>query len=183
MSPLGYQTDFTGEVNIVPPLNEHEAAYLRDFNGTRRMDREEGPYFAKDDGNFGQGDTPGVRNHNGPPDGQPGLWCKWIPGDSYLYKKPTENGCLEWDGNEKFYNATEWMIYLIDHFLMSGAVASQDIAESVKQDPRFEHFTFDHVLNGEIYAQGEDPDDRWKLVVVDNVVKTAHAVITYPDPE
>ncbi len=171
---MGYTTDFAGEVIIVPPLNGDEIAYLNDFATTRRMDRTGGPYFVKGEGDFGQGNGPDqVNNHNGPPTGQPGLWCQWRPGD--------DGNVIEWDGGEKFYNSVEWMEYLIDHFLKPGAVAStvEDIDE---QDARIRNFTFDHVLNGEIYAQGEDYDDRWKLVVENNVVKTAQAVITYPDP-
>lgn len=54
---------------------------------------------------------------------------------------------IVWDCGEKFYEAEAWMNYIINHFL----------AEA-------------HTLNGEIIAQGEDVDDRWKLVVKDNVV-------------
>jgi len=73
---------------------------------------------------------------------------------------PTEDGAeLVWDGGEKFYNAAAWMKYLVDTFL-SGT----------------------HVLNGEIDAQGEDPEDRWRLYVVDNVVSMAWAEFVYGDP-
>lgn len=171
---MGYTTYFSGEVTVEPPLNQDEIAYLRDFNQSRRMDREEGPYHAVPGSDHGQTSTPGVRNYNGPPDGQPGLWCQWTPSDDGSY--------IAWDEGEKFYNAWEWMLYLINHFLMPGAVASQNLADSVRQDPRFQAFTFDHVLNGEIFAEGEDRDDTWKLVVVDNVVKTAQAQITWPEP-
>jgi hypothetical protein len=82
---------------------------------------------------------------------------------------------LEWDGGEKFYESAEWMKYLIDQFLRPGAVA--------EGQPGFEAFTFDHVCNGVIEAQGEDPDDKWKLIVTDNVVKTAAAIITWAEPE
>ena len=34
----------------------------------------------------------------------------------------------------------------------------------------FWHFTLDHELNGVIDAQGEDDDDRWRLVVTGNTV-------------
>jgi hypothetical protein len=180
VSSTGYTTDFTGQVTITPPLNEHEASYLADFAYSRRMEREEGPYYAKNDGNFGQTSTPGVRNYNGPPAGQPGLWCQWIPGQSYATGE--DNAALEWDGGEKFYNAAEWMAYLIDHFLKPACAAACNLSDAIKQDERFAHFTFDHVLNGEIFAIGEDPDDRWKIVVENNVVKTANAVITYTTP-
>lgn len=171
---MGYTTTFDGEVTVEPPLNEHEIAYLNDFSGSRRMDREEGPYYAVPGPDFGQVKTPGIRDYNGPPAGQPGLWCQWVPGDG--------GETIEWDGAEKFYDSAEWMTYLIDHFLKPGAVASQDLVASVKQDARFAHFTFDHVLYGEIFAQGEESSDTWKLVVRDNVVLTAQAQIVWPEP-
>ncbi|MEV6212624.1 hypothetical protein [Kitasatospora sp. NPDC051914] len=151
---MGYTTEFTGRVGIVPPLNQAETAYLRTFAATRRMDRERGPYFVGGTGYAGQGRDLDIRDYNHPPAGQPGLWCHWVP---------TEDGtALEWDGREKFYSATEWMAYLIDHFLRS-----QGEAEG---QPGFEGFTFDHVLNGVIDAQGEEDDDRWRLTVRDNAV-------------
>lgn len=173
MITIGYTTDFTGEFTVTPPLNADEIAYLNDFAGSRRMERTKGPYYANPGTDFGQDRTEDVTNYNGPPSGQPGLWCQWRPAD--------DGAIIEWDGGEKFYNSVEWIEYLIDHFLKPGAVAStvEDIDE---QDARIRNFTFDHVLNGEVYAQGEDYDDRWKLAVENNVVKTAQAVITYPDP-
>lgn len=68
------------------------------------------------------------------------------------------------------------MRYLIDHFLRPDAVASESGGE------QFADFTFDHVVNGTIEAQGEEPDDRWRLVVRDNEVTSQHAQITWPDP-
>ena len=43
-------------------------------------------------------------------DGQPpNLYCQW---------RPTADGTgLEWDGAEKFYDYSEWLEYLIAHFL------------------------------------------------------------------
>jgi hypothetical protein len=149
---VGYTTDFSGQINIEPPLNQEEVAYLKKFNETRRMDRENGPYFVDGSGFMGQGHDADVRNHNSPPKGQPGLWCQWVP---------TEDGtAIEWDGGEKFYSSKEWMAYLIDHFLKPGALAKDALP----------FLQANHVLNGVIKAQGEDMDDRWKLIVKDNIV-------------
>lgn len=153
---MGYTTDFEGTVAVDPPLNQHEIAYLRKFAETRRMDREQGPYFVDGSGFAGQGRDADVRDHNMPPAGQPGLWCQWVPAE--------DGAAIEWDGGEKFYCAEEWMRYLIEHFLRPGAHASADSSGC------FEGFTFDHVLSGVIDAQGEDDDDRWRLVVQDNRV-------------
>ncbi|MGW2255690.1 hypothetical protein ACWCXH_36885, partial [Kitasatospora sp. NPDC001660] len=42
---MGYHTEFTGRIDVVPPLNESERTYLRKFARSRRMDRDTGPYF------------------------------------------------------------------------------------------------------------------------------------------
>jgi hypothetical protein len=136
------------------------------FNETRRMKCTQGPYYVGRGGMMGQDhDDPGIIEYNWPPDGQPGLWCQWVS---------TKSGDgIEWDGGEKFYEATAWMAYLIDHFLKPGAHASRS------GDPQFEDFTFDHVVNGEIEASGEESGDLWMLVVKDNVVSTARGQVVY----
>jgi len=169
---MGYTTEFTGSVTVEPPLNAAEIAYLTTFSETRRMHRTEGPYFVGDGPGFG-GNR--VLDPDKPPAGQPGLWCNWIP---------TEDGTqIEWDEGEKFYYSEEWMRYLIDHFLKFGAFAS------FASDPQFKDFTFDHVVNGRIQAQGEEEDDTWVLVVKDNIVSRedygqlfAQAPIQAPEP-
>jgi hypothetical protein len=164
---MGYTTDFYGQVVVSPPLNASEIAYLDKFAETRRMDRERGPYFVDGSGMFGQGGDSDIRDHNEPPEGQPGLWCQWIPTD--------DGKAIGWDGGEKFYYAEEWMVYIIDHFLRPGARAG---ASGEKQ---FADFTFDHVVNGAIEAQGEDPDDKWRLVVEDNEVRVQQARTVWED--
>jgi len=161
---MGYTTDFEGKITIEPPLNIKEFKYLETFASTRRMNRKNGPYYLGT-GNFGQAREADIIDYNSPPDDQPGLWCQWVP---------TEDGeGLEWDGGEKFYNATEWMQYLIDHFLGDDPIAK-------KVDADFD-FLQGHTLNGTIYAQGEEPGDIWKIVVKDNVVKEVGASIVYDD--
>ena len=145
---MGYTTSFEGQVAVEPPLNPAEIAYLRDFAESRRHLRPEGPYSTRDYG-FNQ---LGGNDYNTTPEGQPGRWCQWVP---------TADGTgIEWDGVEKFYGGTEWMQYLIDHFLKPGAHAHGQ--------PGFEKFTFDHTVTGLIKAQGDEPGDTWELVVVDN---------------
>jgi hypothetical protein len=97
-------------------------------------------------------------HHNTPFPSQPSLWCNF---------EPTEDGkLLVWNESEKTQEAKRWIEYLIDHFLKPNAHASK------VNDPQFKEFTFDHVCNGKLLAQGEDITDRWKLVVVDNTVTT-----------
>ena len=148
---MGYTTQFRGQVMIEPPLSADEVSYLKKFAETRRMDRANGPYYVDGSGLLGQAHEHDVRDYNSPPEGQPGLWCQWVPTD--------DGSAIEWDGNEKFYYSEEWMRYLIEHFIGSNPLAKSQLP-----------FLQPHVLNGEILAQGEDMDDRWKLVVKDNVV-------------
>lgn len=162
---MGYTTDFDGSVQITPPLNPHEIAYLLKFSASRRMARERGPYFVDGSGFFGQDRDPDITDYNQPPPGQPELWCQW---------EPTEDGsAIQWNGTEKFYSADEWMAYLIDTFLKPGAALQAELANPVdgRDYPEdFRHFTFDHDVNGVINAQGEDAEDKWRLVVTSNAV-------------
>ncbi len=164
---MGYTTDFDGRIEVSPPLNTAEIKYLAKFARTRRMERKSGPYFVDGSGDYGQGRDADIIEFNRPDASQPGLWCKWVP---------TEDGsALEWDGREKFYNSEEWMTYIIGHFLKSGAHAYS------ASDPQFNEFTFNHVCEGTIYAQGEDPDDIWRLVVKDNVVSVQQPTVVWPE--
>ncbi|MEV4561490.1 hypothetical protein AB0K51_31525 [Kitasatospora sp. NPDC049285] len=157
---MGYHTEFTGRITVVPPLNEPERTYLRKFARSRRMDRDQGPYYV--DGRCFDSLDPtwqedsDVRDPSRPPAGQPGLFCDWEPTD--------DGSAIEWNQTEKFYDATQWMRYLIDHFLKADATA--------QGHPGFEHFTFDHVLNGSVDAVGEEEGDEWQLIVQDNTVTT-----------
>lgn len=149
---MGYTTEFSGFITVDPPLNEAEIAYLTKFSETRRMKRAKGPYFVDGSGFMGQGSDRDVQDHNRPPDCQPGLWCHWVP---------SEDGTdIHWDGGEKFYDSAEWMEYIINHFFKPGAIAPLPFLQK------------NHKCNGVIKAQGEEMDDRWKLIVKDNKVTT-----------
>lgn len=175
---MGYSTDFEGTVTVTPPLNPHEIAYLNKFAGTRRMLRDLGPYYVDGSGFAGQGNDPDIRDHNSAPPEQASLWCGWIP---------TEDGTgIEWNGAEKFHSGDVWMAYLIDTFLKAGATLQGELANPVPgrhYSPAFDHFTFDHVVNGTIDAQGEDPEDRWRLVVTDNAVTVQRARFVWDDED
>lgn len=161
---MGYTTTFRGVIAVEPPLNRHEIAYLRRFADTRRMDRDRGPYYCGT-GHAGQDDEPDIRDYDRPGPDQPGLWCKWGPTD--------DGRGIEWNRAEKFYDAEKWMAYLIRTFLMPGASLAGELTAPVEDRyyaPEFEHFTFDHVLNGVIHARGEETDDVWQLVVTDGEV-------------
>lgn len=167
---MGYTTDFDGEFTCTPALTPEQVAYLKAFAETRRMKRDatktatlpdpireavglpvgwEGGYFVSAPGFRGQTATPDVTNNNAPPTGQPSLWCQWTP---------TADGAhIVWDQGEKFYEYTEWLRYLIDHFLKPWGVT----------------------LNGQVEWEGEEQGDIGKIIVKDNVVKTKQGRIVY----
>jgi len=161
---MGYTTQFNGEIFVEPLLNKEEIDYLNKFSKSRRMDRVQGPYFV--DGSASHTD-PTINNYDKPPEGQPGLWCDWVP---------TSDGmAIIWNESEKFYSSLEWMGYLIDHFIGPNPIAK-------RVDPEGFSFLGGHTLNGEIYAVGdEDPGDLWKLVVKDSMVKYVQGVVKYED--
>lgn len=157
---------FEGAVTIDPPLNPTEIAYLTRFAQTRRMDRTNGPYYVNGSGLFGSAREPDIRNYNQPPEGQPSLWCQWLP--------TLDGTAIIWDGEEKFYDPVEWMQYLIDHFLRPDAHAATS--------DEFAAFTFNHTLNGIIHIQCAD-SDQWRIVVTNNTVTRLDPIITWPTPD
>lgn len=178
---MGYTTDFSGEFNLDKSLTNEHKAYLEKFASTRRMKRKqsltakrpdplreaaglpvgkEGGYFVGEVGDFGQGKgfgenngIPDLSEYNCPPAGQPSLWCQWIPND--------DGTAIVWDGGEKFYSYVEWIEYLIEHFLKP----------------------WGYTLNGEVEWFGEDTNDRGKIVIDNNTVKTMVGRIVYEEVE
>lgn len=150
---MGYTTEFEGQIDIHPPLNTAEIAYLKAFSASRRMKRTKGSYYVGDD-------RTDVLENNIPPDGQPGLWCKWIPNE--------DGTAIVWNGHEKFYDSVAWMQYLIDHFLGHGAKAVGQVPGIVGG----------HTLRGHIHAEGEEPGDVWELIVINNQAREAESPLS-----
>jgi hypothetical protein len=167
---MGYTTEFSGSFSLDKPLLASHSAYLHKFATTRRMERKQtiasklpdpvreaaglpigkqGAYFVGGGGDFGQGTDASIVNSNGAPDGQPGLWCQWVPTE-------TDDG-IEWDGGEKFYDYTKWLAYIIEHFLMP----------------------WGYILDGEVEWFGEDRDDRGIIIVENNIISTKRARIVW----
>lgn len=150
---MGYTTEFQGQFHLDRPLDDATFERLVLLSTTRRMQRdttklppgewgEEGEFFGGENDSFGQEPHPSIIDFNRPPKSQPGLWCKWTPTEDRMG--------LEWSGQEKFYDYTEWLCYLIDAVL----------------SPR------GYRLNGEVKWQGEEMDDRGIITVVGNDVST-----------
>ena len=106
---MGYTTDFIGHIDIHPRLTIAEQQYLLAFAASRRFNRAGGPYEVPGNPAADHDERPAdLDMYNTPAPGQPSLWCGWQP--------CWDGCCLSFDGREKFYGATEWLGYLIDHF-------------------------------------------------------------------
>ena len=170
---MGYSTDFTGEFDVTPTLKLEHRLYLSKFSETRRMRRSEkvveqlpdpvrvavslpvgkdGSYFVGGTGICGQDHDPSVIDYNSSSSEQPGLWCKWEPNE--------EGTAIQWSGMEKFYHYTEWLQYLIKHFLLP----------------------WGYVLNGEVSWEGEDSSDQGVIFVKDNQVEAVPSTIKNSGP-
>jgi hypothetical protein len=162
---LGYNTDFTGQVTITPPLNSHEIDYLQRFAATRHVHRRKGPYVVESTGSAEESLESEVISDSQPGQGPRDPWCKW---------EPTADGtAITWNGEEKFYDAEHWLAYLVDTFLKPDAALARERHNPVPDrvyPALLAEFTFDHVVNGVIEADGEWPDDRWRIEVRYNTV-------------
>lgn len=158
---MGYTTDFDGKFKVEPPLNKEEVEFLTKFAGSRRMLRSKGPYFVEGRGYGGQDHEGDIIVYNTPPEGQPGLWCHWIP-------NPDDASEIIWDEGEKFYNATDWIAYIIDHFIGTNPIAKDALP-----------FLQSHTINGTVTAQGEDRDDLWCIEITDNDVVEKQGTVIY----
>jgi len=78
------------------------------------------------------------RNHRGDEPKTPSYYCQWV----------VNNGKLQWDMNEKFYNYVEWLEYLIEHFLSP----------------------WNYKLKGTIKYSGEETTDFGTITVKNNTV-------------
>jgi len=144
---MGYTTDFSGRFELNKQLSPKMAQYLKLFNETRRMQRTtdevfgvQGEFFVFGGGDFGQNHEPNIIDFNTPPSTQPGLWCQWTPSD--------DNMGIEWDGGEKFYYYSDWLVYLIHKVLAPNG----------------------YVLNGVVTWQGEEIGDVGEIIVENNRV-------------
>lgn len=148
---MGYTTDFSGSFELNKPLSPKMKEFLTKLAETRRMARRQHPIFgiegefyvdSHSDGHMGQSSTPDIIDNNNPPSTQPGLWCQWIPNE--------DGTAIEWDGGEKFYSYTEWLMYLIHKILAPNG----------------------YVLNGQMTWQGEETGDVGEIYVENNKVFT-----------
>lgn len=147
---MGYTTDFEGKFKLNKKLDDETQQFLVLFNESRHMKRKfpdnkygvDGEFFVDGLGFMGQDGDSSVVDHNRPPSTQPSLWCQWRPSDDGLH--------IEWDGGEKFYSYVEWLKYIVTNILKPKGYS----------------------LDGQVFWQGEDSDDRGILVAVNNHITT-----------
>lgn len=170
---MGYTTMFQGGFQFDKRLDEKLFQYLNDFANVRHclLDLDyikannpedikkygfngdagkQGQYIVKEYNGLGKNHGPYFIDYNKMPDGIPELWCQWIPDRNGGLDDPDGYDELVWDGVDKFYNYTEWLEYLISNFIAPSG----------------------YVLNGTVKWQGENIDDRGKIVVQNNVIET-----------
>lgn len=152
---MGFTTDFVGYLTIDPPLNDTEIDYLDAFGRSRRCIRKGDEYDVPDNPGVEESTRHNIDDYNTPPGRQPNLWCDWTVG--------LDGETLTWNGTEKSYSMTDWLAYLVDHFLKPGA--------EVAGDPRFGGFTFDHQLNGTVVGCRRDNGELFAIRVSDNHVE------------
>ena len=166
---MGYTTKFDGHVTVEPPLSGAEVEFLKRFSETRYCVCQPSPYATDGLMTCPPGSGFGCLGQH---PGNPGYWCQWIA---------TEDGtAIKWDGSEKFYDAEEWMRFIIDNFLKPGP---RVIAGRTPDTTPFSVLTRNHIINGVIDARGEESDDRWRLVVRNNVVTRQEPDLVWPSDE
>lgn len=166
---MGYDIYCDGGVEISPPLNDEETAYMRDFLEARHMTRVSGPYYAKG-GDRPHGPDPDVINRNVPGEEQLSLYSPLeVTDDGTTLCGPEDYVRHEGDHGD-------WLAWLIEHLL--GPAGRKKAGKATDVDDRLDAFTFDHVLNGELWLEGED-GKRWMVEVKDNVVTHREGVVVY----
>jgi hypothetical protein len=199
---MGYTTDFFGEFTLTPALSDNQKDYINKFNKTRRMKRDvnklmdiykgehgfpdrtgtpeeiygkDGQFFVGGGGSYGQDRDESVIDYNTPPGQLTYEERKGMSFDEQWNKQQEliknglcqpslwcqweakDNDTLAWDEGEKFYEYEAWLRYLIIDFFEPWGV----------------------MVNGEVEWQGEDRDDRGKIVVTNNVLQILEVHITY----
>ncbi len=143
---MGYSTDFSGHFKLNKKLGPKIHEFLDKFLSSRRMARKLGDEFGVE-GEFFAGDSymdmTGIENRqdsNTPPRTQPSLNCGW---------EISEDGMnIQWDGGEKFYDYTQWILYIINKILKPNG----------------------YILNGVVSFEGEEPTDKGLISIKDNEI-------------
>ena len=169
---MGYTTWFEGGLTPNKPFKKEFVNYINAFSekwhepedveiikrfdpdwAKHCLDGNLGPYGMYYVGNFDEGSfNKGIIDRSAAKGYTcPGYRCDWCINE--------EAGVVEWNGGEKFYQYTDWLIYLIENFFEPAG----------------------YILNGEFIWIGEDSEDRGKISVVNNKVSEFLGEIVYED--
>lgn len=85
-----------------------------------------------------------------------GIWCQW----KFEASEDADATIMRWDEGEKAYSMAEWAAFILEHHIPAG-----------------------HVVTGEVYAQGEDAEDQWRMVAHEGVIHVQTPTIVWPDLE
>lgn len=172
---MGYTIKYSGRFNLNKSLTDDQAKFLRDFAATRhysrawKEDEENGKWFVDPDCKFEPDffndkeyekvlyakpynhkkrkayelEKWGCADYSEVNPGMPSFYCQWVPTEDMMG--------IEWDGGEKFYNAKEWLEFIIENYLKP----------------------WGYVLNGQVeykYGENEYPSEFGFLIIKDNIV-------------
>jgi hypothetical protein len=89
---MGYTIEYLGSFKLDKPLSEEHAKFLHDFAGSYDLRKQKALELLKDVNPI-----------------MPAYYCQWIPTE--------DNMGIKWDGFEKFYNAFDWLKFIIKYYL------------------------------------------------------------------
>jgi hypothetical protein len=78
--------------------------------------------------------------------------CRW-------WINPFLPGRLGWNGNKQFHGYGKWLAYLLEHFFVP----------------------WGYTVTGQVWYQGQDPDDRGYLEVTDNQARRFEETLMYTE--
>jgi hypothetical protein len=141
-----HSSDFSGFIEITPPLSKEERDYINAFKSTPRVDCLQGPYFVT---KMNPASAIKVRHHDIPAYGQPSLRCQWEiteDGSRIVFDRIVFD-----EGEHEFDKPLEWMVYLIDHFLRLKPFIMEEFPQVLREYgiPNFSG----HICNGHIQCR------------------------------
>lgn len=141
---MGYQTDYVGYFDIVPPLGEQERQLVNRISGSLLVDGERGTGLrVADAGDQALRDLLGRSPHG---------WSNWIACPLGC--------CLSYDGGDKANHMIPWLTYLMRTFLVPGAEAEG-----------LPGLTRDHLLTGVVVGSRRDNGELFAIRACDNEVE------------
>lgn len=148
---MGYNIDYSGHIEVSPPLNEAEVSYLNDFSDAIHTKSTHRILELNQPGSLRLVDT----DH--PPRLMPGIQCNWSASSDGATLSPRDG--------EKIHDHDRWLAFIITH-LFNPTNPRSLINAHRDDDPRLAEFV-DHNFFGEIHARGEHVHDIWAIRVGD----------------